>query len=124
MNEKPNDDYKVYLVVASLLSGIAMFCVVAVTYGEDGRGMRFTIDPQGHVGAVLLGIATAFLYPFVAAFVVSICSYYRSWAMVDEVEPWKSSEKIGLGAIWPLVLIWSLIVYSFCAIINRVFPQD
>ena len=94
---------KVFLMIVSIIMGL----IFGVIYEN-----------------IIIGLVVSLGYPVTGAFVIMLCSIYRKKATFGNSEPWKKELKIGLGAIWPLTLIWSLIVYTYLLLINMVFKQE
>lgn len=110
------------LVAMSLGSGLLTFIVIGSPEGPWVLGI-FAVSSNKWLIGLLIGIIVSIAYPFVAAFAVYLCSGYRNWAYFDQVEPWENSLKITLGAFWPILLIWSAIIYTFLGIVNRLFQK-
>jgi hypothetical protein len=68
-----------------------------------------------------LSLLAAFAYPFIGAFTVRFCELLRSWGTKGKYSKWDEGERLFLGAVWPITLAVSLIVYSFLGLINRLF---
>ena len=109
-----NMGQKGFLVLLSLGAGLAIFLLIT---------NRVLVIPEDGPSPIVISIFVAFLYPFVGAFVIFICNHYRSWACGADLDEW-NDDKIMLGAVWPLTLVWSLIVYTYLAVINRLFNDD
>jgi len=130
MNKEYKEDIrtaKFTLVFISLVFGVVTFVTLTVRITMIPAGflnkpsIEFANDP---ILSLLIAAAVAFVYPVIAAFVVFICEHCRSWAYLNDVNKWNKGTKIYLGAFWPLLLIWSLIIYTFLAIVNRLFRED
>jgi hypothetical protein len=96
------------LIVISLIAG----CIVS----------WFVCAPtQSPLLEAALAPVFSIVYSILGALLVAACGAFRKWANQGEVKALNKEQKILLGAIWPLYLLFSLIIYSFLAIINRIY---
>jgi hypothetical protein len=107
---------KVLMVLASLAMG---YFILFVQVGGD---ILYKVQWENLTLAKLgVSILTALAYPIIGAFMVRFCELLRGWGTKGEYSIWDSGERLFFGAIWPLTLTLSLIVYPFLGIINRLF---
>ena len=71
--------------------------------------------------SVLVGIATPFVYVFLASGAVKVLMELRSWAYCGNVKPFPDDVILLLGAFWPVAVLAGGTVYVFIGIINRIF---
>lgn len=65
-------------------------------------------------GAFVIGL----LYPVTAAIAVGVCELI---AFPDTKTKWDADKRAAQGAIWPLSLLFWILITPFFAIINRLF---
>ena len=61
------------------------------------------------------------VYTVAAGMVVSLCEGMKWIAYRGQPARWSDSSRIILGAVWPLTLMCCAIVYTFLAVIHRLF---
>jgi len=108
---------KALLIIVSLLLGLTAGIWTAV----DFTG----VTPVIRAGGIGLGIfctaGVAFLYTILAGVIVSLCEGMKWIAYRGQPQRWSDGARIVLGAIWPLTLLCCIIVYTFLAVIHRLF---
>jgi hypothetical protein len=97
---------KTFLILISIFAGILV-------------GWRFkSVDS---IKSILIGLIVSILYPIIAAGVIGLCEAMKNWAYCGKIKRWTQAKRLSLGALWPITLVFCIIVYSFLGIINRVF---
>ncbi len=73
--------------------------------------------------AALVALMAAFSYPLAGALVIGLLTYARAAAYPARlgVSALSTRERILLATVWPLYLVYALVVYPFMIIVNRVF---
>ena len=100
---------KICLFVASFIFGLCIFLICLLDF------------EMGWIISIFLMLLTMFAYPVVGAIIISLCDDLRQWAYLYQAEEWRESDRLFAGAFWPLMLIYSLIVYTFMGIVHRSF---
>jgi uncharacterized membrane protein len=93
---------EIYLFLMSMLSGLV---VLMLGY------------------SLLVGIFFVFLYSLLAFFIVPVCAFLRRLAQHYEegYEPWTLGQRLHVAAFWPVMLIFSLVVYPLMAFLRFLF---
>jgi hypothetical protein len=105
---------KFFMVLMSLGFGLVILMCQVVYDGE--------IDWQNiSLIKVVISFFASLGYLFVGAVAVRICEFCRWWGSKGKYSKWTEGERLLYGAIWPLTLIVTTIVYFFLGIINRLF---
>src|SRR6185503_5512980 len=74
--------------------------------------------------AVILSLIVSLLYACLGALFVFLCESFRNFAHKNKIKHSSRIDRIVLASFWPLTLPWCLILYSFLAIIDRIFPDS
>lgn len=113
---------KTVMVLTSISVGFLIFLAQIVSlnveFGKTGYEIiwgRITLYKIG------FSILSSFAYPIVGAIVIRFCEFLRLWATKGEYYKWEGDLRLFFGALWPITLTFSLIIYSFLGIINRIF---
>ena len=127
---------KLFLFIMSLGAAVAVFAlrvtrsvlvqvVNSHLFGPDTHDIENQIvwNPSASVPwAVCVAVATLLLWPVVGAIVVGLVEVFREWAYQGrEKDEIFEGEKMGLAAVWPLTLLYALVVYPTIGIIHRLF---
>ena len=87
----------------------------------DFRGPNPVLIDGGIWSGMFWTAAVSLVYTVVAGMVVSLCEGMKSIAYRGQSERWSDGSRIVLGAVWPLTLVCCTIVYTFLAVIHRLF---
>lgn len=98
-------------------------CARTILFVVSAFGGIIYLVGLGRIGVieVLIAFAIMLLYPLVGASVVGICELIRDFAFPKATEGWSREEHLVIAAIWPISLLYWLVVGPAFAIINRVF---
>lgn len=126
MSTDQNMAEKAMIILVSMILGIVAFFLTTLSFtGEQGYGFdsskKLSFDSDRLFTALAFMLIVWVVYPLVAAVVISICEGLRQWAYKGRITRWDQGTRLRLGAVWPLTLICSLIVYLFLGLINRIF---
>jgi polyferredoxin len=100
----------------------AFFIVVSLGFGlfVGIKAERAFESTEIALGA---GLGAALLYPLLSAFIIEFCEDLRKWAYQEQASPWHDGKRILLGAIWPITLVASAIIFIFLGLINRLYRR-
>jgi|SRR5271157_553008 len=116
-NPKEHGGEKAFLIMMSLAVGVS----VGIWRAFDFRGERPVLVDGGMWSGMLWTAIIALVYTVAAGMVVSLCEGMKWIAYRGQPARWSDSSRIVLGALWPLTLVCCTIVYTFLAVIHRLF---
>ncbi len=122
--QKPPRAEAALLFVSALTAGAAVILVLffrIASETERARGIFIKPVQDGFWPALILGIFVTIVWPFAGWLATAIGRGLRRWAYAGEVDEWTKGERIVLAAIWPLNLLYSVIVCPAIGLIYRLF---
>ena len=108
---------KVLLISCALLVGLVISVVSCWRLSDHWSIYLFVIWG-------VFGLGISLFYVFIAAKAMRFCVWLRQWAHVGSTESpfqWDDDQLVLFGAIWPLTLVFCLIVYVFLGVLHRAF---
>jgi len=93
-----------------------------VTRTEQRTERHLQFDtPQTVLFAVGAAVVTLLFWPIVGAMVVGFAGNLRHWAYCGKAAEFDDEDKLALAAVWPITLMYSVVVYPSMGIIHRLF---
>jgi hypothetical protein len=116
-NPQQHGGEKALLIMASLAVGAGFGCWKAF----DFRGPNPVLIDGGIWSGLFWTAVVSLVYTVAAGMVVSLCEGMKWIAYRGQPARWSDASRIILGAVWPLTLVCCVIVYTFLAVIHRLF---
>ncbi len=116
MEVNTHEGKKAFMAAVSMLFG---YSILLFQLGNTDKGV--TDWSNLSVLNVMLSMASAVLYPVIGAITVRLCEFLRTWGTKGVYSKWNEGDRLFFGAVWPLTLMFSVIVYLYLGIINRLF---
>lgn len=116
MEVNTHEGKKVFMVAISMLIG---YWVLLIQLGETDKG----VTNWSNLGIIntAVSIASAILYPLWGALAVRLSECLRKWGTKGVYSKWSEGDRLFFGGIWPATLLFSIIIYLYLGIINRLF---
>jgi hypothetical protein len=116
-NPQQHGGEKALLIIVSLAVGAGVGSLRAF----DFRGSSPVLVDGAIWPGVFCAAVVSLVYTVAAGMVVSLCEGMKWIAYRGQPVRWSDGARIILGAMWPLTLICCTIVYTFLAVIHRLF---
>ena len=95
-------------------------CLFVVAAGLGVWAAVIAFNEKGSPAAAVAFFVVGLGYTFLSALAVQICKGLR-WLAFPGSDGWDSNTAVLWGAVWPLSLVFWLIITPFFALINRLF---
>ena len=104
---------------------LAQGCLFLAAIGVGfGLACSLVVDAAPILPSIGAGLIAAILYTILAAAIVGVCEKLAKWGFPERAasgQSWNRETKAFVGSIWPLSLLFWLVVSPFFVIINRAF---